>query len=224
MGTYGQTYLQLVNKILPRLREATVSTVSENTYSTFIGSLLNQVKAELERSYYWNALRDTYAITTLTDGTSSYVFTGAGPDAVILDGWNTTQKAPLAEGTNAEFDSFFFGSGTPLQSGSVTKYIAAGVSSDFDLKIDVLPTPNTADVLKFNLYVPQADLSNDADVARVPQDVLIEETVARAMVERGDEEAPKPMPGETWILKDMLATAIARESGRDDSEMDWVPE
>lgn len=44
------------------------------------------------------------------------------------------------------------------------------------------------------------------------------------MIERGDEMAPKPQPGETFIMRDLLSAAVAREAGHDDYENDWVPE
>jgi len=78
--------------------------------------------------------------------------------------------------------------------------------------------------LAFNVYKTQPDLSAGTDVTLVPQSVLVEEVIARAMVERGDEMAPKPQPGETFIMRDLLAIAISREAGHDDDEMDWVSE
>jgi hypothetical protein len=221
MTTYGQTYLQLVNTVLARMREASVATVSETTYSTFISKLVNQVKGEIEQAYYWNALRDTYAVNTVA-ATTSYTFTGAGPEAAIINGWDTTSAAKLTRGTNAQFDAWFFGvSAGQVQSGPPRHFLPAGVSDDYDLKVDVYPKPNAVYALMFNVYKPQADLSAGADVALVPQSVLIEETVARAMVERGDEMAPKPQPGETFILRDILSAAVAREAGHDDDELVW---
>ncbi len=51
------TYLQIVNKVLVRLREDTVATVVENSYSTLIGALVNRVKTEMEDTWRWHALR-----------------------------------------------------------------------------------------------------------------------------------------------------------------------
>lgn len=226
MSAYGLTFLQIVNRVLSRMREATVASNTETTYSTFIGTLVNQVKAEIEAAYYWNALRDTYAVTTV-DQTTSYTFTGAGPDAVVLAGWNTTSPRRLTRGTNEQFDAWYFGT-TDIQTGSVTHYIPAGVSADYYLKIDCWPKPVTGsgagESLKFQIYKPQADLSADGDIALVPQSVLIEEVIARALNERGDESAPKPKPGETFIMSDLLASAVAREADHDPYEHDWTAE
>ena len=222
--TSGKTYLQLVNIVLARMRESSVATVSETIYSTYIGTLLNQVKAEIEQAYYWNALRDTYAINTVAS-TTSYAFTGAGPAAVVMgDGWDTTSPGDVRRGTNYQFNQWYFGTvSANIPTGPVTHFIPAGIDANLDLKIDVYPIPDAVYALKFNLYVPQADLSDASDVCYIPQDVLIEETIARAMVERGDDASPKPAPGETFILTNLLAQAVAREAGHDDEEMDWVP-
>ena len=222
MTTFGNDYLALINIVLARMREASVATVSETTYSTFISKLLNQVKTEIEQAFYWNALRDTYAVNTVAD-TTSYVFTGAGPEAVVLDGWDTTSQNMLKRGTNAQFNAWFFGVvAASIQTGPPRYFIPAGISADYDLKIDVWPKPDAVYALSFNVYKTQPDLSASTDVALIPQSVLIEETVARAMVERGDEMAPKPQPGETFIMRDLLVIAISREAGHDSSEQDWV--
>ena len=42
------TYLQLVNDVLTRLREATVTNVSDTDYSSLIGKLVNDAKREVE--------------------------------------------------------------------------------------------------------------------------------------------------------------------------------
>lgn len=224
MGAQGLTWLEIVNRVLARLREASVSTVSETTYSTMLGALVNQVKSEIEDAYYWNALRDTYSIST-SNGVTSYEFDGAGPDAVVLEGWNTTIPGQLTRGTNAQFNEWFFGT-TDVQTGPTTYFIPAGLSADYDLKIDIWPEPDaTTQALIFNVYKPQADLSADGDVPLVPQSVLIEETIARALNERGDESAPKPQqPGDTFINRELLQSHISREAGQDPEEMDWVPE
>lgn len=222
MSASGLTFLQIINRVLARLREDSVAAHNTTTYSTMIGTIVNQVKAEIEDAYHWNAMRDTYSVTAVPN-TTTYALTGAGMNAMIIDGWNTTTPGPLKKGTNAAFNDRFFGV-TTVQTGSVQEYIPAGYDANYDMKIDIWPNPSATNALKFNIFVPQADLAADATVALVPQSVLIEETIARAMLERGDEGAPQPQPGETFIRKDLLNSAIAREASHDDYENDWTPE
>jgi len=50
------TYLELINDVLIRLRETTVSTSTETAYSTLIGKFVNDAKRQIEDSYAWNVL------------------------------------------------------------------------------------------------------------------------------------------------------------------------
>jgi hypothetical protein len=65
------TYLELVNDVLVRLRESTVSTVSETSYSSLIGKFVNDAKRQIEDAYAWNVLGTTITLST-TSGTYQY--------------------------------------------------------------------------------------------------------------------------------------------------------
>jgi len=71
------TYLEIVNSILVRLREPTVSTVGLDAYSTLIGKFVNDAKRQVEDAYDWNVLGQEKTVTT-TSGTYVYSLTGAG--------------------------------------------------------------------------------------------------------------------------------------------------
>ena len=226
MAAYGLTWLQIINRVLVRMRESTVAANNTTDYSTHVGQVVNAVKSEIESAWMWHALRDTFSVSC-TNNVSHYALTNAGAHAKIVDGWNITRGYKLEKGTNRDFNSKFFGTGSSaVQTGSPTQYLAAGLDASYDLSVDVWPIPVTGylDTLKFNVYVPQDDLSSDSTVPVVPQDLLIEETVARMKVERGDEDALKPLPGDTFILRDMLAQAIMADGGTDDTEFDWEVE
>lgn len=223
MAASALTYLQVVNRCLERLREDSVAAYNTTTYSTFIAGIVNQVKAEIEAAYPWLPMRNTYEVSAVV-GTTGYALTGAGMNARILDAWNTTTGQQLTPGTNAEFNRHFFGQTGGVQTGPVTKYLVAGLDASYDLQIDIYPSPSATNTLKFNVFKPQADLAASSDVPLVPQNVLIEETIARALVEKGDESAPRPLPGETFILKDLLGAAVAANASHDPGEMDWEVE
>jgi hypothetical protein len=230
MSASGLTFLQIVNRVLERMRETAVATYSELDYSTFIAGLVNQVKTEIEDAWQWHFMRDTFSVST-TNNTSQYSLTNSRMSAVIVDAWNTTTGQQLMKGTVDGFNSKFFGVGSTgaVQTGSPTEYLQAGYDANFDIVVDVWPIPITGqlDTLKFNAYVPQADLAADATVPLVPQNVLIEETIARAMLERGDESAQQPdpnSPGGKFIRWDLLSSAISRDQGSDSTELDWEVE
>ena len=58
------TYLDAVNQVLRRLREPTVASINQTTYSSLIGILLNDAKAEVESAWNWSGLRNTITVTT----------------------------------------------------------------------------------------------------------------------------------------------------------------
>ena len=45
------TYLEIVNKVLVRLREEEVTTLDENDYSKLVANLVNVTKQEVENSW-----------------------------------------------------------------------------------------------------------------------------------------------------------------------------
>jgi hypothetical protein len=219
----GLTFTQVVNRVLERLREDSVASFDTTTYSTFIAGIVNQVKSEIEDAWNWHALRDSYTVDA-TNPNASYALTDAGQNVHILDGWNRTHGFELKKSTNKDFNRKFFGTpeGTSVSTGPVCEYLQTGLDDDLDIKIDVYPVPNGDQTLVFNVYKPQDYLDASATVPLVPQNVLIEETIARALLERGEEGAQPPQPGAgAFIRVDLLAAAITRDQGADPTETDW---
>ena len=58
------TYLNIVNNVLRRLREDTVDSVTETTYSTMVGDFVNDAKTLVEQAADWSALRETCLLYT----------------------------------------------------------------------------------------------------------------------------------------------------------------
>jgi hypothetical protein len=220
MPAFGQTRLQIINAVLPRLRESTVATSSSTTYAALIASVLNVVKTQIEQAWQWRDLRDTYTITVLP-GTTSYALTGSGQFAQIIDIWNRTTNQELDRGTTRGFNEKFFGV-TTVQTGDVTEYNPAGLDASYDVQIDTWPNVTATNTLKANLYVPQADPATDATVILVPNQVLIEGIVAYMLAERGDDNGVSVQTQQA-MYTDMLAGAVAAEIGQDSSEADWNP-
>jgi len=215
------TWLQIVNVVLPRLREATVAAVTTTTYSTFISTLVNQVKAEIEAAYQWQALRDTYTVAT-ANNTSSYTLTGSGRGAQITSVWDYTNKAPLTRASRALFDQKFFGE--TVATGAPTHFLPNGFDAAYDLKVQVWPVPVTGNLpsLRVNGYFPQDELATGTDVPLIPINPLIEGVYARALQERGDDGGEAGARQEQ-VYKDLLASYVAAEAGHDSTETDWAP-
>lgn len=204
------TYLELVNDVLVRLRESTVSTVGETTYSSLIGKFVNDAKRQIEDSYNWNCLAQTITVTT-TSGTSSYALTGAGQKFRVNDALNTTSLIGLR---NIEFVDMNrkLNLGAPSQS-IPSEFCFSGVDGNGDTKVDLFPVPSGAFTLLFDLTIPQANLSADGTSVKVLDYLVAQSAYARALIERGEDGGTNS--NEAYALfRGMLSDAIALESTR----------
>jgi len=204
------TYLELVNDVLIRLRESTVSTVGETTYSSLIGKFVNDAKRQIEDSYTWNALAQTVTITT-SSGVSSYALTGAGQKFRVTDAINTTSVITLDNITVADMNRKL-NFGTPSQS-IPSEFCYNGVDGNGDTKVDLFPVPNGVYTLLFDLIIPQANLSADGTSVKVLDYLVTQSAYARALIERGEDGGTNSTEAYA-LFRGMLSDAIAMESTR----------
>lgn len=209
------TYLEIVNKVLRRLREPTVASVSENSYSALIGDLVNVAKREIEDSWNWSALRTTLTATTAND-LFNYVLVGAGTRFRVINVVNDTNNFFLQPRDSRWFETNLLM--VPVQKGSPAYYNFNGVTVYGDTQVDVFPVPDTAYTIRFNVVMPQDDLTTDAEVVQIPYQLLIEATLARAIAERGEDGGNQD---QEMRYRNMLADLIAIEAGSRPEETTW---
>ena len=204
------TYLELINDVLIRLRETTVSTNSETSYSTLIGKFVNDAKRQVEDAYAWNVLGTTITLST-TSSTYSYALTGAGQKFQVQDVINVTGNVGMK---NIDFVSMnrYQNFSTPIN-GIPTNFAFDGVDSNGDTKVTLYPRPDGVYSIPFSLTVPQATLTADATVVKVPDVLVAQNAYARALVERGEDGGLSS--SEAYALyKTMLSDYIALEGTR----------
>jgi hypothetical protein len=213
------TYLELVNDVLIRLRETSVSTVTETTYSTLIGKFVNDAKRQIEDAFSWNVLGQTITVTT-SASTASYSLTGAGQKFQVMDVINTTSNVGL---TNISFvDMNRKLNFTPLVNSIPTEFAFDGVDGSYDTKVNLFPIPDGVYTIKFALTVPQATLSSNSTVVLVADTLVAQNAYARALVERGEDGGLSS--SEAYLLyKAMLADYIALEGTRYPENQEFVP-
>ena len=204
------TYLELVNDVLVRLRESTVSTVGETTYSALIGKFVNDAKRQIEDAYTWNCLSQTVTVSTV-GGTHSYSLTGVGQKFRVMDALNVTSNVVLGDipftSMNRKLNFV-----TPVQ-GIPSEYCFNGVDGSGDTKIDLYPIPDGVYSLYFDVIVPQAALSSDGTYVKVLDYLVTQSAYARALIERGEDGGTSS--SEAYALfRGMLSDAIATESTR----------
>jgi hypothetical protein len=211
------TYLEIVNRVLRRLRENEVSTVNETPYSRLVGDFINVVKREVEDSWNWSVLRTTLTATTAAD-VFNYVLNGSGTRIRVLDVINDTDNVFIEQRSTRWFDQQFLIA--DQQKGSPLYYNFNGVTANGDSQVDFYPIPDGVYNLRINCVVPQPELTLDTDVISVNAQLVIEGTIARAISERGEDGGYQEQ--EQRYLN-MGADLIAIESGQRLDELVWWP-
>ena len=204
------TYLELVNDVLIRLRESSVTTVGETVYSTLIGKFVNDAKRQIEDSFNWNVLSTTVTITTVAN-THAYSMTGAGQKFQVNDAINSTSVIGLKNISFVDMNRKL-NFGTP-STGIPSEFTFSGVDASGDTKVELFPVPNGVFTVMFDLAVPQAALSADATTVKVLDYLVAQSAYARSLIERGEDGGTNS--SEAYALfRGMLSDAIALEGTR----------
>lgn len=206
------TYLEVVNNILKRLRERTVSTVEETTYSSLIGVLVNDALRDVENAWSWSGLRTTLSATTTAD-VFNYELNGSQNNLTVLDVINESDNFFLKEKDAHTFNSYFLNS-TP-QTGSPYYYSFNGISPDGDTQVDLFPIPDKAYTIYFNCILRSSELASDATVFNVPTKPIELLAYALAVEERGEDGGASPVSAFARAqnaLQDAIALDAAKHS------------
>ena len=238
------TYLELVNAVLKRLRESTVTSVSENSYSALVGEFINDAKRVVEDAWPWRALIDTVTVP-LVSGTRTYDLEDYNCDnsgapareraRVYVD---PESGSPLIRITTDNEESY-----VPVVSSSYDFVYRKQLQNDSDydkptavymvtnpgntsgqtnLRLQPYPTPDASYNLELFLVNPQNPLSSGTDVLLVPYDPVIQLAYLYCLYERGEEV------GEMLTLTSnkadaALADAIMHDQSMTSEIIFWVP-
>lgn len=224
------TFLQLVNKVLKKLRESQVGSVDENDYSALISEFVNEAKHEVESSWNWATLRQAVQVDVLA-GITSYN-TGVDTAAVLIRDVEDRRKA-MAFCTNVGFSRQLF----ILPADYITKWrilnedtVTDTVPQHFSLEasggtwvIQLLERPVSDLTFKFYFKIPQDELEDDNDVLSVPFRPVVALATMLALNERG-EELGEPGNIAEQRYKNYLANAISLEAVQTNEQLVVVPE
>ena len=212
------TYLDVVNNVLMRLREPVVTAVANNSYAKLIGVFVNDAKREIENAYDWNALSSTITINTVAD-TYNYTLPTSKTRFRVVDILNDTSNKFVNYQTTHWFNEQFLLQ-NPVK-GSPDYYNFNGVDSSGDTQVDLYPIPNGAYTLRFNLTIPQPDITVDSTRILVPAHIVAMLAYAKAIAERGEDGGN--LSSEAYALyKSALSDAIAIERNHYLEDMVWV--
>lgn len=211
------TYLQLINRVLRKLREGQISSLTGDK-ALFYGQLVNEVKTDLENAGPWFALRTWLTgaltpsspdldLTASTDENSYIMYQGVEcPMAFIT---TADKENRLAVVSWSEMDSMH-----TLQpdADEGQPYYVAFRSDGTGIRAKFFPTPDLAYTYRFEFVVNQAELTDTTDVLLIPPTPVWREAVVRAMEERG-EEFSGSLEAERARAQEALMQAILADWG-----------
>ena len=219
------TFRGLINEVLIRLREDTISadwsgdindSSTVSAYQKVIGALVNDAKRHVEERHDWLNLRETVDIATV-NGTKNYNLS-SGQEIKIMDAINNTTGMHLRQVGRTYINTVTFPS---QNTGEPLYYGFNGSDASNNLKVDLSPVPTEAHTISFDILKYQAELAEAATVIKVPEKPVILGAWARAIAERGEDGGTQSsiMAIEA---SEALKQAIMRDSGNTKYETDWT--
>jgi hypothetical protein len=218
------TYIQIINSVLRRLREDTISadwssdligSTGPTDYQVMIGDFINEVKREVEDAWNWTSLRRTETVSTV-NGTRSYNLSSTTQRSRILSVQEQSQGGTL----QSVPDSWIKTTQYPTESGGVPGYFSVNSTSSGLLTVQLYPKPDAVYSVDFHLMDPQDNLTEAADVLTVPEYPIILGTWARAIAERGEDGGSLSDMAQ-FQYQQSLSDAIQQDVGRHTDEVIW---
>ena len=213
----NKTYLEMINDVLIRLREAEVATSTTNDYSKLIGKFINDAKRYVEDAYDWTALETTKTVTT-SNGVYNYTITGAGLRFRTKRVLSQESDWFLSIENPNKMEEYL--RNNTLQTGAPDRFCYKGADSNGDGKVLFFPVPNGVYNIDFDLIVPQAELSSDSTVISVPDLPVILRAYAMAIRERGEDGGISASES-FGVAQQTLADYIAIEQGHNGDGTTW---
>ena len=219
------TFRGLINEVLIRLREDTISSdwsgdINDSTtvsaYQKVIGALVNDSKRHVEERHDWLNLRETVDIATV-NGTKNYNLS-SGQEIKIMDAINNTTGMHLRQVGRTYINTVTYPS---QNTGEPLYYGFNGSDSSNNLKVDLSPVPTEAHTISFDIIKYQDELATASTVIKVPEKPVILGAWARAIAERGEDGGTQSsiMAIEA---SEALKQAIILDSGNTKYETDWT--
>ena len=218
------TFRGLINEVLIRLREDTISSdwsgdINDSStisaYQKVIGALVNDAKRYVEQRHDWLNLRSTVDISTV-NGTKNYNLS-SGQEIKILDAINQTTGMHLKQVGKTYINTVTYPS---QNTGEPLYYGFNGSDASNNLKVDLSPVPTEAHTISFDIIKFQDDLTEAATVISIPEKPVVLGAWAMAIAERGEDGGTQSSLMAAESLE-ALKQAIILDSGNTRYETDW---
>jgi len=212
------TYLQLVNKVLLRLRKTQAATVADTLYTQLIGEFVKQALAEVESAWNWNDLRTTVQVTTAALD-YSYSLTGVTGTFNIIDVLEDTNDICLEKAPTSSWMTYrLLQNNQPAA--SPRYYDVNGQTAGGLPIVNLWPIPDGVYNVNFNVCahtVITADADTVSDRYQLP--VVLRATM-HAIEERGDDGGLSLQYLQDQYTK-ALGDAISYDEALHDEESTW---
>jgi hypothetical protein len=218
------TFRGLINEVLIRLREDTISSdwsgdINDATtvtdYQKVIGSLVNDTKRSVESYHDWLVLRQTVDVTTVAS-TKNYNLS-SGQEFKVLDVVNNSTGYQLTQVNRSYLNSIMYPNDP---TGEPTYYGFNGADSSNNLKVDLSPIPTAAQTISFDIVKYQDELTEAATVINIPNKPVVLGAWARAIAERGEDGGTQSSIA-AQEATNSLNQAIMIDGGNAKYENDW---
>ena len=212
------TFLQIVNKVLIRLREDQVDSSASDEYATLIADLLNETIREVQEAWHWNALRTTIDLPVVAD-TFRYSLIDTVYNSKILSVIDDTNDIKLRQlSPNAMSEKFLTND---------TNYTAQplywslnGIDTNDNMLIDIWPIPDAARTILVDVKIPQGLVTVDSTEIIGSPMMYILGTYAKAIQERGEDMGDNLRYAEQRYQL-ALSDAIAMDVANSGDNLDW---
>ena len=221
------TYRELINEVLIRLREETISSdwsgaINDSTvvsdYHKVIGALVNDAKRSIESYHDWMTLRETADIATV-DGTKNYSLS-SGQEFKVIDVVNNATGNQLVQVSKAYLNRTRYPTDP---TGEPHYYGFNGADASNNLKVDLSPVPTEVQTISFDIVKYQDVLTSAATVLKIPSKPVILGAFARAVSERGEDGGTQSSLA-AQEAGAAISQAVIMDSGNAQYETDWYME
>ena len=220
------TYREIINSVLRRLRESTITSnwsgaLNDSTavtdYQKLIGEFVNEAKREVEDAWNWSILRYSTDLTT-SAGTREYNISSTTDRTRILMAQEQSNGTVLQEMNDAYLQSTKYPTSS-VQQTIPSYYSVVGINNGL-IRVGFEAVPDAAYTITFRHVTPQPDFTAATSTLAVSSNAVILGAWARAISERGEDGGS---------LSDMvfgqyqnaLSDAIQIDAGRTVGEVDF---
>jgi hypothetical protein len=230
------TYRELINSVLRRLREDTITadwvgdlydTSTVTDYQKLVGVLINDSMQSVGQYHNWNTLRESFSLTT-TPGSMGYILgdtvRGAGNSFQILDVINQDTGTVLTQAPSSWLNKVSFPS-EEAENGEPTFYGLNGTTQvsiyrSPDFNIDLYPIPTKSEVISVNIVKQQEEMRLATESIKVPSLPVILGAWARAIAERG-EDGGTISSAVAAEAREALVLSVQLDASNMEYERDW---